>query len=147
MEYAVIIIIIIGLFAMTVACLVHAVLLLLTAEWIAIPDGSFRKAFVSTMAGLLASIPVSFFMGFFPIFGWSASLMACLVIPALITQGIFRTTFLKALSAEALRLAIESIVVAVILFFLITIIGLEALRLGAGEWAQGFFQELSGSCF
>jgi len=118
--------------------MVYSVLLLLTAAMAKIEDRSLGKAILSTFCAFVASIILGFTLGMIPFLGWIISFIASLIIPVLITQGIFNTTFTKALIAEILRMAIISIIAFLIVITFMGLIGFEAIQQGFADVLQNF---------
>lgn len=141
------IIIIFSLSGLFIAFIFHSMLLYLAAGWVSIEDRRFSKAVLSTLAGLMASFAVAIFLGLIPFIGWAVSFCACIIIPVLITQAIFNTTFVKALSAELIRFAIISLLSAIAMLLVLVFVGFEAVQQGAADFFQQYTQSLQMGLF
>ncbi|HPQ40407.1 MAG TPA: hypothetical protein PLV45_08535 [bacterium] len=137
-----IIIIILSLLGLFIAFIFYSLLLHLAAGWVNIDDRRFSKALLSTLAGLMAFFSVGIFLSLLPFIGWAISFAAGIIIPVLITQAIFNTTFVKALSAELIRFAIVSLLSAIALLLVLILVGFEAVHQGAADLFQHYTQAL-----
>jgi len=120
-----------GMLALVFFVILYSLLLYVAAAIVDIAERSFGKAILSTIISFLSGI----FLNFIPFIGWVISFAAGFIIPVVITQSIFNTTFVKAFLAELIRWCVVMFGTILLIFAVIGIIGFEAFQMHLNEAA------------
>ncbi len=117
-----------GLIALCLLLLFNSILLYIAAAWVSIAQRTFGKAFLSTLLSFILTMLASFVLAFLPIVGWIVSFAAAFLIPILMTQMIFSTTFGKAFFAEFIRFCFNMFIMAAIAVLVFFLVGFETIQ-------------------